>query len=46
MDGRLIEQNHFTGSEAVLDLSNLKPGTYVLRLDVNGEIATKRIVVM
>ena len=46
MDGRLIEQNHFTGSEAVLDLSNFKPGMYVLRLEVKGEIVTRRIVVM
>ena len=46
MDGRLIEQNHFTGSEAVLDLSNLRPGMYVLRLEVKGKIVTRRIVVM
>ena len=46
MDGRLIEQNHFTGSEAILDLSNYKPGMYVLRMDVNGEVVTRRIVVM
>jgi hypothetical protein len=46
MDGRQIEQHHFAGSEAVLDLSNFKPGMYILRLEVNGKLVSKRIAVM
>jgi hypothetical protein len=46
MNGRLFEQSHFTGSEAVLDLSGNKPGIYILRMEVKGEVVTRRIVVM
>ncbi len=46
VDGKQVLQSYFTGNEAVLDLSNLRPGMYVLRLDLKGEIVTRRIVVM
>jgi hypothetical protein len=46
IDGRLIEQSSFTGRDFMLDLSDLEPGLYVLRLEVKGEILTRKIVVM
>ncbi|MBE0637599.1 MAG: T9SS type A sorting domain-containing protein [Bacteroidales bacterium] len=46
MDGRVIEQSGFTGNEAVLDVSSFKPGLYVIRMEIGGEVVTKRLVVM
>ncbi|MBE0639580.1 MAG: T9SS type A sorting domain-containing protein, partial [Bacteroidales bacterium] len=46
MEGRLIGQSTFTGSEFLLDVSNYKPGLYVIRFEIDGEIFTKRLVVM
>ncbi|MBE0636996.1 MAG: choice-of-anchor D domain-containing protein [Bacteroidales bacterium] len=46
LDGRVIEQSSFTGSEAVLDVSGFRLGLYVIRMEINGEIFTRRLVVM
>ncbi|MBE0638113.1 MAG: T9SS type A sorting domain-containing protein, partial [Bacteroidales bacterium] len=46
MDGRVIEQSGFIGCEAVLDVSSFKPGLYVIRMEIEGEVVTKRLVVM
>ncbi|MBE0639481.1 MAG: T9SS type A sorting domain-containing protein, partial [Bacteroidales bacterium] len=46
IDGRLIGQSNFTGRETTLDVSNFKPGLYVIRLEIGGKMATKRLVVM
>jgi len=45
-EGRLIAQDSFTGSELLIDLGNFKPGMYIIRLEIDGEMVNKRIVVM
>ncbi|MBE0637000.1 MAG: T9SS type A sorting domain-containing protein [Bacteroidales bacterium] len=46
LDGRVIEQSSFTGSDAVLDVSGFRPGLYVIRMEIGRAVVTKRIVVM
>ena len=46
MDGRMIAQDHFTGTEAQLDVSMLNPGLYMITLEIDGQVVTRRIVVM
>ncbi|MBE0637140.1 MAG: T9SS type A sorting domain-containing protein, partial [Bacteroidales bacterium] len=46
MEGRLIGQSSFSGSETFIDVSGYKPGLYIIRLEIGGEIVTKRLVVM
>lgn len=46
LDGRVIEQSSFTGSETMLDVSSFRPGMYIIRMEFNGEMFTRRLVVM
>ncbi|HZK09352.1 MAG TPA: BspA family leucine-rich repeat surface protein [Bacteroidales bacterium] len=46
LDGRLVAKDHFTGTEALLDVSMLNPGLYVITMEIDGQIVTRRIVVM
>jgi hypothetical protein len=46
MEGRLMQQSDFTGSEFKLDVSNFRPGLYMIRFEIEGEVFMRRIVVM
>jgi hypothetical protein len=46
MEGRMIQQSNFSGSEHKLDVSGFKPGLYVIRFELDGELFMRRIVVM
>jgi hypothetical protein len=46
MEGRMIAQDHFTGTVARLEVSMLNPGLYMITMEIDGQIVTRRIVVM
>ncbi|MBE0639120.1 MAG: S8 family serine peptidase [Bacteroidales bacterium] len=46
VDGKLVYQSNFSGSETSLNVSDFKPGIYMIRLEIGGEIFTRRLVVM
>jgi predicted outer membrane repeat protein len=46
MEGRLMQQSEFSGDEFRLDVSNFKPGLYMIRFEIEGELFVRRIVVM
>jgi hypothetical protein len=46
LEGRVIGKSILTGSEVLLDLSSYKPGMYIIRFEIDGEIFARRLVVM
>ncbi len=46
MQGNVILTTIFYGSEAQLNTSHLNPGVYVLRFETEGNVITKRLVIM
>jgi hypothetical protein len=46
VDGKLVYQTNFTGSETTLNVGDFKPGIYIIRIEISGEIFTRRLVVM
>ncbi len=46
MQGNVILTTIFYGSEAQLNTSHINPGVYVLRFETEGNVITKRLVIM
>jgi hypothetical protein len=46
MQGNVVLSTIFYGSEAQLNTSHINPGVYVLRFETNGNVITKRLVIM
>jgi methionine-rich copper-binding protein CopC len=46
MQGNVVLTTIFYGSEAQLNTSHINPGVYVLRFETNGNVITKRLVIM
>ncbi len=46
MQGNVILTTIFYGSEAQLNTSHINPGVYVLRFETDGNVITKRLVIM
>jgi len=46
MQGNVILTTIFYGSEAQINTSHLNPGVYVLRFETEGNVITKRLVIM
>ena len=46
LEGKLMEKLEFTGSGKQLDTNRWQPGMYLLRFDMDGEIITRRLVVL
>jgi len=42
----MLHQSNFTGSDAIINIHHLKVGVYVLRFEIEGEVVTKRLVMM
>ncbi|NCC73681.1 MAG: T9SS type A sorting domain-containing protein [Sphingobacteriia bacterium] len=45
-EGRLIARDSFTYSDLLIDLSNYKTGIYIIRLEIDGEMVPRRIVMI
>jgi hypothetical protein len=46
MQGNVVLTTIFYGSEAQLNTSHINPGVYVLRFETEGNVITKRLVIM
>ena len=46
MQGNVVLSTIFYGSEAQLNTSHINPGVYVLRFETEGNVITKRLVIM
>jgi len=46
MEGKVLQTKEFTGSDTQLNTSSLQPGVYLVRIEVDGEVVVRRLVIL